>query len=84
MGTQETNTQKNVFTKTLLKKMDLVNDIDKLFYDLENIEEQSTIFRAILRTQNPTYLKLIKQFIINKDYLKWNNQLMNIILETHL
>jgi len=68
MGTQETNTQKNVFTKTLLNKMDLVNEIDKLFYDLENIEEQATIFRAILRTQNSSYLKLIKQFIINKEY----------------
>ena len=34
--------------KTELEKNDLINDVDRLFYDVENIEDQARVFRSIL------------------------------------
>ena len=46
-----------------MKKNDLVNEIDVLFYDIENIEDQSSFFRAILRVSKLNQLQAIKDFI---------------------
>ena len=46
------------------EKMDLVNDIDRLFYDIENIEDQASVFRAILRLNKISVLKGLKTHII--------------------
>jgi|TARA_Y100000015_G_C2353558_1_gene71803 uncharacterized protein (UPF0335 family) len=46
-----------------MKKNDLVNEIDVLFYDIENIEDQASFFRAILRVNKLNQLKAIKDFI---------------------
>ena len=46
-----------------MKKNDLVNEIDVLFYDIENIEDQASFFRAILRLNKLNQLKAIKDFI---------------------
>jgi len=46
-----------------MKKNDLVNEIDILFYDIENIEEQASFFRAILRVSKVNQLQAIKDFI---------------------
>ena len=46
-----------------MKKNDLVNEIDVLFYDIENIEEQASFFRAILRVSKLNQLQAIKDFI---------------------
>ena len=55
--------------KKAVEKMDLVNDIDRLFYDIENIEDQASVFRAVLRLNNISILKGIKAYI--KDtYMK--------------
>ena len=48
--------------KKQIEKMDLVNDIDRLFYDIENIEDQASVFRSIL--------KGIKAFIKDKAYIE--------------
>ncbi|QPZ53625.1 hypothetical protein HTVC203P_gp01 [Pelagibacter phage HTVC203P] len=46
-----------------MKKNDLVNEIDVLFYDIENIEEQASWFRTILRQNKIKTLKAIRDVI---------------------
>ena len=43
-----------------MKKNDLVNEIDVLFYDIENIEDQASWFRTILRQNKIQTLKAIR------------------------
>ena len=56
--------------KKAVEKMDLVNDIDRLFYDIENIEDQDSVFRAVLRLNNISILKGLKAYIKDKAYMK--------------
>tara|TARA_R100001591_G_scaffold24686_1_gene34780 strand:+ start:371 stop:571 length:201 start_codon:yes stop_codon:yes gene_type:complete len=56
--------------KKQIEKMDLVNDIDRLFYDIENIEDQAFVFRAILRCTERNILKGFKAYIKDKSYIK--------------
>ena len=56
--------------KKQIEKMDLVNDIDRLFYDIENIEDQASVFRSILRLNDRSILKGIKVFIKDKAYIE--------------
>ena len=44
-------------------KNDLVNSIDRLFYDIENIEDQAKIFRTIVSQFSNYDLTSIKQYI---------------------
>jgi len=54
----------NNLEKKQLKKNDLVNEIDVLFYDIENIEKQASVFRSILKQQKTVFLNALKDFII--------------------
>ena len=45
-----------------IEKIEVVNDIDKLFYDIENIEDQATVFRLVLRQLNNSTLIALKNF----------------------
>ena len=54
--------------KAELEKNDLINDVDRLFYDIENIEDQASVFRSILNTIDLTKLAVIKVYIKNKEY----------------
>jgi hypothetical protein len=54
--------------KNELEKNDLINDVDRLFYDVENIEDQASVFRSILNTLDLTKLAVIKVYIKNKEY----------------
>ena len=56
--------------KKAIEKIDLVNDIDRLFYDIENIEDQASVFRAILRLNERSILKGVKAYIKDKAYMK--------------
>ena len=56
--------------KKAIEKIDLVNDIDRLFYDIENIEDQASVFRAILRCNERSILKGVKAYIKDKSYIK--------------
>jgi hypothetical protein len=61
-----------------IEKIEVVNDIDKLFYDIENIEDQATVFRLVLRQLNNSTLIALKTFIENdlntlKDLKGGNN-----------
>ena len=56
--------------KKQIEKMDLVNKIDRLFYDIENIEDQASVFRSILRLNGKSILKGVKAFIEDKSYIK--------------
>ena len=56
--------------KKQIEKMDLVNEIDRLFYDIENIEDQASVFRSILRLNGKSILKGVKSFIEDKSYIK--------------
>ena len=56
--------------KKQIEKIDLVNDIDRLFYDIENIEDQASVFRAILRLNERSILKGLKAYIKDKAYMK--------------
>ena len=53
----------NTVEKLELKKNDLINKIDVLFYDIENIEEQASLFRTILRQHKILTLEAIKDMI---------------------
>ncbi len=53
----------NTVEKLELHKNDLVNQIDVLFYDIENIEEQASLFRTILRQHKILTLEAIKDMI---------------------
>lgn len=53
----------NDLEKKQLQKNDLVNDLDRIFYDIENIEDQATVFRLILRQFNISKLTVLKDFI---------------------
>ena len=46
-----------------IEKIEVVNDIDKLFYNIENIEDQATVFRLVLRQLNNSTLIALKTFI---------------------
>ena len=59
--------------KKQIEKMDLVNDIDRLFYDIKNIEDQASVFRSILRLNDRSILKGIKAFIKDKAYIEPKN-----------
>ena len=54
----------NHLEKKQLEKNDLVNEIDVLFYDIENIEKQASVFRSILKQQKTVFLEALKDFII--------------------
>jgi len=54
----------NNLEKKQLQKNDLVNEIDVLFYDIENIEKQASVFRSILKQQKTVFLNALKDFII--------------------
>lgn len=54
----------NNLEKKQLQKNDLVNEIDILFYDIENIEKQASVFRSILKQQKTVFLNALKDFII--------------------
>jgi hypothetical protein len=69
--TKEKNMNKT--EKKQLKKDDLVNDLDRVFYDIKNIEDQSMLFRLILRQFNISKLTILKDFI--KHDFKTLNQL---------
>jgi len=55
--------------KKQIEKIDLVNDIDRLFYDIENIEDQASVLRAILRLNDRSILKGVKAFIKEEAYV---------------
>ena len=54
---KETNRQVEI------AKDDLVSNIDVLFYDIENIEDQAVVFRTILRQFSNYDLEAIKQYV---------------------
>ena len=54
---------KEVNRQIAIIKDDLVNDIDVLFYDIENIEDQAKIFRTILREFSNYNLEAVKQYV---------------------
>ena len=53
----------NNLEKKQLQKNNLVNDLDRIFYDIKNIEDQATVFRLILRQFNISKLTVLKDFI---------------------
>jgi len=63
----------NNLEKKQLQKNDLVNEIDVLFYDIENIEKQASVFRSILKQQKTVFLNALKDFII-EDVKGGNNE----------
>ena len=44
-------------------KNDLVNNIDILFYDIENIEDQAKVFRTIISQFSNYDLQAIKEYV---------------------
>lgn len=59
------NKKMNDIEKQQLKQNDLINDVDRAFYDIENIEDQATIFRLILKQLKNSKLIALKQIIKN-------------------
>jgi len=55
----------NDIEKQQLRQNDLINDVDRAFYDIENIEDQATIFRLILKQLKNSKLIALKQIIKN-------------------
>ena len=54
---------KEVNRQIEIAKDDLVNNIDVLFYDCENLEDQAKIFRTILREFSLYNLEAIKEYV---------------------
>jgi len=54
---------KEVNRQIEIAKDNLVSNIDVLFYDIENIEDQAKIFRTILREFSLYDLEGIKQYV---------------------
>lgn len=54
---------KEVNRQIEIAKDDLVSNIDVLFYDCENLENQSKIFRTILREFSLYNLEAIKEYV---------------------
>ncbi len=59
------NKKMNDIEKQQLRQNDLINDVDRAFYDIENIEDQATIFRLILKQLKNSKLIALKQIIKN-------------------
>tara|TARA_R100000781_G_C4063064_1_gene121720 strand:- start:266 stop:481 length:216 start_codon:yes stop_codon:yes gene_type:complete len=64
MTTNNRHKETNEVLKKIDDKNNLINEIDVLFYDIENIEKQASVFRAILRQQKKVFLDALKDFII--------------------
>ena len=54
---------KEVNRQIEIAKDDLVSNVDVLFYDIENIEDQAKVFRTILREFSLYDLEAIKQYV---------------------
>ena len=54
---------KEVNRQIAIIKDDLVNDIDVLFYDIENIEDQAKVFRTIISQFSNYDLQAIKEYV---------------------
>ena len=54
---------KEVNRQIEIAKDDLVSNIDVLFYDCENLEDQAKIFRTILREFSLYNLEAIKEYV---------------------
>ena len=46
-----------------IEKIEVVNDIDRLFYDIENIEDQAKVFRTILSQFSNYDLQAIREYV---------------------
>ena len=54
---------KKVNKQVSINRNDLILSIDRLFYDTENLEDQSKIFRIILDQSTLNTLKAIKKYV---------------------
>ena len=54
---------KKVDKQVSINRNDLILSIDRLFYDTENLEDQSKIFRIILDQSTLETLKAIKKYV---------------------
>jgi hypothetical protein len=54
---------KEVNRQIEIAKDDLVSNVNVLFYDIENIEDQAKVFRTILREFSLYDLEAIKQYV---------------------
>jgi hypothetical protein len=61
----------NLANKLTLDKNNIINDIDVLFYDIENIEEQSLMLGTFLSSFTMSELESFKLFMIHQ---KQNDQ----------
>jgi len=53
--------------KTELEKNDLINEVDRLFYDVENIEDQARVFRYILNVLDLHNIDQVKKLLTRKN-----------------
>ena len=54
---------KKVNKQVSINRNDLILSIDRLFYDTENLEDQSKIFRIILDQSTLETLKAVKKYV---------------------
>mgnify|MGYP003657825783 FL=1 len=54
---------KKVDRQISINRNDLISSIDRSFYDIENLEDQSKIFRIILDQSTLDTLKAIKKYV---------------------
>ena len=53
--------------KWQLEKNDLINEVDRLFYDVENIEDQARVFRSILNVLDLHNIDQVKKLLTRKN-----------------
>ena len=54
---------KKVNRQISINRNDLISSIDRSFYDIENLEDQSKIFRIILDQSTLETLKAVKKYV---------------------
>jgi hypothetical protein len=72
MSRKLTQEIKEINRQVKITRDDLVYDIDELFYNIENIENQAIVFRTILRQFGNYDLKAIKEYVKISSDSKWN------------
>ena len=68
----------NIATKLITEKNKLAIEIDNLFYDIENIEQQAGALRTIVKAFDVETMKIVKGFLTqeikDQNYKKINKK----------
>jgi len=72
----------NIAHKLIKDKNNLAIEIDNLFYDIENIEQQASALRTIVKAFDVETMEIVKGFLTqevkDQNYKKINKQIKEV------